>query len=206
MIVDARPFVRERLEESVFDRLGREGAVSLPLLTDACRRHLVAAAAAMPFRPARPVVGGGDRVVYQDMAVSDAFVPGDAFDRLAGALSALVEAAARRLPAYPFASPLALDDLMLQRYRAGAGGITPHRDGWRYVNLVCLITLAGHARFALCDDRAGRNPRPLDAAPGRLIAMRAPGFAGSDARPFHLVDRITEPRLSLGLRQRRPAS
>ena len=90
---------------------------------------------------------------------------------------------------------------MLQRYRAGALGITPHRDGSRYINLAALFTLSGEARFCLCDDRGGGGARQLDAAPGTVILLRAPGFRGAAGRPFHFVSDIRARRYSFGLRQ-----
>lgn len=178
-------------------------AVSLPALAEPFRRTLLDAARAQPYRPARAAVGGGDRVVLQDMEVSDAFPEDSPFHDLRREFQALLERAAGRLDADPFAEPLALDDMMLQRYRPGPIGITPHKDHVDYVNLACLFTLTGEARFAVCADRRGNGARDVDAAPGRAILMRAPGFAGSRARPFHFVADIASPRYSVGLRQRR---
>jgi len=186
--------------------LAREGAVSLPLIGETTRRRLLAAARERPYRRARDQIGEGDRRVRQDMELRDRFEDGDPFHRLAARLGAAIERGARRLVPYPFATPFRFDDLMLQRYRPGSLGITPHRDGLRYLNLICLITLAGSVRFAVCDDRAGANPRPLDAAPGRAIFMIAPGFGGGEARPFHFVDQVTSERVGLGLRQKRTAA
>ena len=65
---------------------------------------------------------------------------------------------------------------------------------------MALVTLSGNARFCLCDDRAGRGARELPCPPGSLLLMRAPGFGNRRDRPFHFLDRVTRPRLSLGLR------
>jgi hypothetical protein len=40
----------------------------------------------------------------------------------------------------------------------------------------------------------------VPARAGDLLLMRAPGFAGASARPFHFLDGIAVERLSFGLR------
>ena len=37
-------------------------------------------------------------------------------------------------------------------------------------------------------------------APGSLLLMRAPGFAGREDRPFHFLNEVAEERVCLGLR------
>ncbi len=184
--------------------LGDAGAVSLPLLAESCRRRLLSAARRAVWRPARPVVGSGDKVVRQEMEVCSEFAAHSPFRVLARRFQALVEDAAARLGEALFATPLRLDDLVLQRYRAGALGITPHRDGLRYVNLAALFTLSGEARFCLCAGRDGAGAREVDAAPGTVILLRAPGFRGGSERPFHFVSDIRARRYSFGLRQLAP--
>jgi hypothetical protein len=43
----------------------------------------------------------------------------------------------------------------------------------------------------------------LPNAPGDLILLRAPGFMGSDVRPFHGVAEIAEQRTTFALRQQK---
>jgi hypothetical protein len=64
--------------------------------------------------------------------------------------------------------------------------------------------IGGRGRFFVCADRSGSYSLEIDAATGRLILMRAPGFMGSESRPFHYVTGIPERRYSFGLRQRKP--
>ena len=99
--------------------------------------------------------------------------------------------------------PLQLNRLVLQKYNAGSLGITPHHDAKRYVNLICVVVLAGHGRFFVCEDRTGRGAREVEAAPGMAIFMRGPGFHSSRDRPFHYVSEIRETRYTFGLRQQR---
>ena len=96
-----------------------------------------------------------------------------------------------------------LNDIAVQRYAAGSAGISPHRDHLRYRRLVVLLSLSGRARLFVCDDREGRGAEEVSIAPGRLLLMRAPGFAGSDARPFHFLSDVTAARYGLGLRHDR---
>ncbi|MFP6741209.1 MAG: hypothetical protein VCD33_06225 [Alphaproteobacteria bacterium] len=186
---------------AALEALDTEDAVSLPLLNDHERRRLLAAAANAEYRPARLVVGRGDSIVRQEMDVCVDFATDSPFHGFARRFQALVGAAADRLEHNPFSGPLCLDDLVLQRYEPGALGITAHRDSLRYINLTALFTLAGESRFALCQDRSGRASRDIDAVPGTVILLRAPGYRGIDRRPFHLVSDIRSRRYSFGLRQ-----
>ncbi len=186
-------------------RLDAEQAVSLPLLGARVRRRLIGATTRLAYRPAIPVVGAGATAVRQDFELCMA-IPGHSLLRgFAAALEGLLNAALARLECRPLAQPLRLNDLIVQRYPKGSFGITAHRDHLRYRHLVALVTLSGTARFCLCDDRAGGRARVLPCPPGSLLLMRAPGFGFGDRgsrhdRPFHFLDRVTRPRLSLGLR------
>ena len=186
-------------------RLEAERAVSLPLLGTRVRRRLIGATTRLPYRPAIPVVGAGANAVRQDFELCMAVPERSLLRAFAATLESLLNAALDRLERRPLDHPLRLNDLIVQRYPKGSFGITAHRDHNRYQDLVALVTLSGNARFCLCDDRAGRGTRALPCPPGHLLLMRAPGFGFSDRggrrdRPFHFLDRVTRPRLSLGLR------
>lgn len=171
-------------------------AVSLPFLTQAERAPLLAEARGLPYRAARPVVGEGSRAVLQDFHLTEEAPPQGALAGFARALEARLRSLGR-----PWLEPgFALDDLMVQRYPAGSRGITPHRDHLRYRGLVALLTLAGRARLFLCADRSGSAPREIAINPGRLVLLRAPGFAGAEERPFHFLTEVAQERFSLGLR------
>ena len=181
-------------------RLEADHAVSLPLLGARARRRLIGATTRLPYRPAIPVVGAGANEVRQDFELCMAIPERSLLRAFAAALERLLNAALDRLEARPLAQLLRLNDLIVQRYPKGSFGITAHRDHLRYDGLVALVTLAGKARFCLCDDRAGGGARELPCPPGHLLLMRAPGFGGRRQRPFHFLDRVTRPRLALGLR------
>jgi hypothetical protein len=109
-----------------------------------------------------------------------------------------------QLEAYPLETSLSFNSMVLQRYEEGSLGITPHRDGLSYVNLVCVFIIGGRGRFYVCSDRSGRDAKEIDASPGNVIFMRAPGlFEAEDNRPFHYVSQIEEPRYTFGLRQKK---
>lgn len=94
------------------------------------------------------------------------------------------------------------NDVVIQRYRPGSIGITPHRDQRRYAQLVAVITIAGSAPFTLCRNRDGDPIQTWQADEGSLILLRGPGLAGNpDGRPMHLVGGPTStPRTSIGIR------
>ena len=50
------------------------------------------------------------------------------------------------------------------------------------------------------------DEREIDNAPGTVVFLRAPGFLGSDERPFHTITEIGAPRVSFGLRKLREAA
>lgn len=184
----------------ILDRLEREDAIAVPALTGEYRAWLLEEARAARFRDARPVVGRGERLVRQRMGVHNGFGPGSRFRDLTGHYQAAWDGWLASMASYPFEPPLVFNDLMLQVYEPGETGITPHMDRTAYRNLICLFVLEGRGRFGVCTDRSGRGARIIAHEPGDVVLTRAPGFRGSDHRPFHFLDRITERRYVFGLR------
>ena len=184
-------------------RLDREPLLSLPLLTDAARDYLRDEGEALPYRPARPVVGKDHAAVQQDFEVSlyfPRFPPDSPFTAFAAAFERLAAEALALLDPRPYPGPVLINDLIVQRYHPGSVGITPHRDHLRYEALVAIFPLSGRARFCVCSDRQGNDTQEIPSAPGDLLLMIAPGLFGRRERPFHFVDRIESRRVSLGLR------
>ena len=178
-----------------------EGASAVPILSRSECRELASAANALPgWRPARPVVGEGERRVLQDFALTQDFPDDSAYRAAAARIGAALAEGAQRLQPNPLPAGFRINDLILQRYAPGSRGITPHRDHLRYRGLVALVVVSGDGRFCLCADRSGAAAREIAARPGDLLLMRAPGLAGSTERPFHFLDRIAAERLSFGLR------
>lgn len=185
------------------EALRHSGAVALPILDEELRMSLLAAARESRYRLARTLVGRGERLVQQRMEVCDEF-PGDSvFHALTGAFQALWDDYLSGVSPSPFESRLRFNDLMLQRYSVGEVGITPHVDRTAYRNIVCLFVLEGRGRFCVCVDRAGNGAREIPHVAGDVLLMRAPGFLGSEERPFHFVRDIRSPRYVFGLRHER---
>ena len=180
-------------------RVAREDAAVLPLLPPADCRPFIEAGADLSFRSAKPVIGEGERAVYQDFDICLSIPEPHPLWQLTQAVERLVADALAAMDTPPLEA-LPLNDLVLQRYPPGARGITPHRDHVRYVGLVVIVQLSGDGRFGLCADRSGTDARVLEAGPGDGILMRAPGFGGDAHRPFHFLDGITVERYSLGMR------
>ena len=187
----------------ILDRLEREEAIAVPALTDAYRAWLLEEAHAAPFREARPAVGHGSRLVRQRMGVHDGFGRDSRFHDLTRHYQAAWDRWLAGVAVCPFESRLVFNDLMLQVYEPGDTGITPHMDRTSYRNLICLFVLEGRGRFGVCEDRSGRGARIVAHDPGDVVLTRAPGFRGSDYRPFHFLDCITERRFVFGLRHER---
>ena len=200
----AARFVEPAVEApELLDRLEREHAVAVPALTPGYRAWLLEEARTAPFREARPVVGRGERLVRQRMGVYNDFGAASRFHDLAAQYQAAWDGWLASMASCPFESRLVFNDRMLQVYEPGETGITPHMDRTSYRNLICLFVLEGRGRFGVCEDRSGRGARIVAHEPGDVVLTRAPGFRGSDHRPFHFVDRITERRYVFGLRHER---
>jgi hypothetical protein len=99
-------------------------------------------------------------------------------------------------------SPLRFNDVVAQTYAPGSIGITPHKDGESFRNVVALRVLEGVGEFGTCEDREGRGFRPVRNDPGTLLLMRAPGFLNTAIQPFHTLRNITSTRTTVGLRQK----
>lgn len=184
-------------------RLESEDATSLPLLPpDACAALIAEAETRVGgWRPARPIVGAGEKAVHQDFELTVDLPADGGFAALARTLDRQLGAALTNIDPPPLAEPFHINDLILQRYPAGCAGITPHRDHIRYVGLVAIVVLAGAGRFRIAADRAGANARDIPAPPGHMTLMRAPGLFNRRDRPFHMLDAVTAERYSFGLRQ-----
>lgn len=185
--------------DEVLARINANGAASVPILPDSYRKALLEEADMYEFQKQDEIVGPA-KVREQLSSVHD-ILSGSLFERLRDDFQGIIRLP-RRGPS-PFQTPLDLNEIVLQKYEAGSIGITPHKDFANNINLICVFILAGRARFALCDDRAGNNARDFDTTPGNVILMRAPGFMSSDFRPFHFVSDVTELRTICAIRQLR---
>jgi hypothetical protein len=181
--------------------LSLDGAVAVKMLKDSFRQRLLNDARGYTYEPLPEVVGSGENFVRQQMGRFIDFPTDSSFLSLKDFFQAWLIDQINNIEGDPFEVPVDFNALELARYEAGSLGITPHRDGFKYKNLVCIFMLGGRGRFYVCSDRAGNNAREIDASPGNVILMKAPGFLGKKERPFHFVTGIQETRYIFGLRQ-----
>jgi hypothetical protein len=188
----------------ILEELSSVGATSVKLLEEDFRVALLKEAEAYDYQPEDEIVGSGDRVVRQQVSSFDGFPEDSAYVLLKASFQHLIDQCLTGLEAYPFKTTLGFNSMVLQRYEEGSLGITPHKDGLRYINLVCVFVIGGWGRFYVCADRSGKDATEIDASPGNVILMRAPGlFRVEDNRPFHYVLEIQETRYAFGLRQKK---
>ncbi|MFQ5994296.1 MAG: hypothetical protein ACE5K1_04330 [Acidiferrobacterales bacterium] len=198
------PLVLDQFDiRHVVERLCCIGATAVPILDHDFRHALLEEARTSPLTPGQKIVGRGDRVVRQELDFCEQFPPESRCIQFKQAFQTTLEAQLHKIDDYPLATRLAFNSIMLQKYPGGSLGISAHRDGQRYVNLICILVIAGSGRFHICADRSGAQSQEIPAEPGDAILMRAPGFAGREDRLFHYVTEIRETRYTLGLRQER---
>jgi hypothetical protein len=190
--------------DSILEELLSVGATSIRLLEENFRVALLEEAEDYDYQPEDEIVGSGDSMVRQQVSSFDVFPDHSGYVLLKESFQDLLEQRMAQLEAYPLETSLSFNSMVLQRYEEGSLGITPYRDGLSYVNLVCVFIIGGRGRFYVCSDRSGRDAKEIDASPGNVIFMRAPGlFEAEDNRPFHYVSQIEEPRYTFGLRQKK---
>lgn len=188
---------------TILEELSSVGAASLRLLKEDFRIALLKEAEGYTYKPVDELVGRGDRVVRQQLSSFSDFPTGSRYLLLRDSFQELTEQYLAGLQQYPFQIALTFDSMVLQKYEEGSLGISPHKDGLSFINLVCVFVIGGRGRFYVCSDRTGRDAKEIDASPGHIIIMRAPGLFGEeDNRPFHYVTDIQERRYTFGLRQR----
>ena len=190
--------------DQIITALSTYGAISMPILQEEFRLALLDEAQNSSYSAEPETVGSGEHLVKQQAASRCIFEAESLYRTLQKSFQALCEEAFKEISPTPFATPLRLTEIRLQKYVQGSFGITPHVDGERFCNLVCVFIIGGHGRFSVCDDRLGTNPKWIDASPGRVIILRGPGFLGEDKRPFHFVTDIQDERYTCGIRQRAP--
>ncbi len=173
-------------------------SVSLPILSRELCDSLLAEAKQYPLRLARNTVGTGERRVYQDMLLQDQLKENSLFIELVKEFQKLFDAAMSYTS--QFSAPVVFNDVMIQKYPVGSGGITPHRDRTDYRHIICLFVLDGFGRFYVSDDRNKTNAIEIANLPGDVVLMPGPGFVGLNERPFHYLENITSERWIFGLR------
>jgi len=173
-------------------------SISVPILTENYRTALLHEARQYALRPARKSVGDEHNRVHQDMLLQDHLKPDGLFGDLVFAFQKLFNAATAEVS--PFSDNVIFNDVMLQKYPIGCGGITPHRDRTDYRHIICLFVLDGWGRFYVADNRNKTNAIEIANLPGNVVLMPGPGFAGMAKRPFHYLEDICVERWVFDLR------
>ncbi|MDQ4001954.1 MAG: hypothetical protein M3283_13385, partial [Actinomycetota bacterium] len=130
----------------IFEELSSVGATSIRLLTEDFRLALLEEAEGYVYQPEDEIVGSGDRVVRQQVSSFDDFPEDGGYVLLKDSFQDLLEQRLARLETYPFQTALDFNSMVLQRYEGGSLGITPHKDGLSYINLVCVFVIGGRGR------------------------------------------------------------
>lgn len=186
----------------LLDAIRAEGGVSVPsFITEDERRELLHELSSMTM--AEQPKEFGPYGVRQSFISATRFVSGGIFVRTYLYVESCLKAWFNSLTPSPLHEPFRFTDFVVQQYSPGPIGISPHRDGKSFVNIIAVLVLEGHGRFAFCDDREGRGARGIRNEPGDLILMRGIGFDGNDIQPFHLVGSITSKRTTFAMRQRK---
>lgn len=195
-------FALENLDlKKTWQGLSGRGATSFRILAEDYRMSLLREAQRYSYRPEAEVVGSGNRIVRQQVGSFEDFPDDNPFILLKNFFQAFLNGCIADSGISLFQTPLSFTSLVLQKYETGSLGITPHRDHLRYINLVCIFVIGGWGRFYICADRSGKDATEIDASPGNVILLRAPGFLSSRDRPFHYITDIQETRYTFGLRQ-----
>lgn len=172
--------------------------VACPLIAPTECAALIDTVAGLPFRVAKREAG--PRAVQQDFEICMGVPEGHVLRGMAARIGNLIDQALALMDPALLSGPCVLNDIVVQRYSPGSFGITPHRDHIRYRDIVVLLILCGDGDFYTCADRESSARRIIDIRPGDILLMRAPGFAGSDARPFHGLADVRSLRYSVGFR------
>ena len=184
------------------EELNKVSAASFGILNDDFRLVLSKEAEDYIYSPEEEIAGSGEKIVRQQMSSFEEFPEQSKFITLKNSFQELLVDNLSNLNPYPFEQRLQFNSMSLQKYEKGSLGITPHRDGFKYKNIICNFNIGGRGRFFICSDRSGRDSREIEFATRSILIMRAPGFKGSDIRPFHYVTDIKETRYVFGLRQK----
>ena len=193
---------RLRLLANAVFSLQHSTFASPPYSKDTKIQILRSEAQALPFRQAQPIVGTN---VYQDFSIC---FPAPLKNSFKVAAQMLEEACQKIAIEHEglFESEVRINDFAVQNYPSHSHGIGIHKDGFRYRNLVFIITLDGQSDLFVCSDRKGTDRQLVPDEPGRLVILPAPGlafFGQEDQRPLHGVDNVVGGRLSIGFRQKK---
>ncbi len=192
------------LEENftdIIDVLRIEHAVSFPLLREPDRKQLLREARVLEYKSGPEYVG--THKVHQQMESSEIEVGSpNGLALFSGSFSKKIKFLSKKYKLDLFNPEFGFNEFIVNKYKQGSVGITPHRDNAYFKNLIALVVLSGSGEFYTCDDRDRKNSRLKKTIPGNCILMVAPGFMNKNIQPMHYVTNITEDRYILCLRQK----
>ena len=203
--------VSQRDLAAAMEETGRIGAGTIRgALAPEARHGLVAALDVAAFERA-PEQVGDVRQDFDLMMMKPGLAPAapalSPLLALAEEYAALLGAQATSLDE-PWLADFVATDIHVQRYGRSSVGISPHRDGRRFIKLISIFSLGSPVEFRLCRDRRGSPLKRYQLDCGDLLLLRAPGFAGRpSARPLHSVSGPAgEVRYSITLRMEQQAA
>ncbi len=127
----------------ILEELSSVGATSVRLLEEDFRLALLEEAEGYVYQPEDEVVGSEDKIVRQQVSSFNVFPQDSGYVLLNNSFQGLLKQRLAQLDAYPFERFLDFNSMVLQRYQKDSLGITPHKDGLSYINLVCVFTIGG---------------------------------------------------------------
>lgn len=173
-------------------------ALSIPFLPERVRQSMLLEAQQLPYTKLEVIVANGK--VQQDIYRADLTFSSGYIGWVAKKTKALIEGVFSGVEPPLFAEPLVLNEVSVQRYPIG-GGISPHVDGKKFLNLVVLVVIEGHGELYTCTDRSGAHATCVPCPPGQLVILPARGYRDRTDTPFHYLGNVTAERYLLGLRQ-----
>jgi len=176
------------------------GAVACPCLDVPEANALVSLVDQLEYRPAKAITGSDKAPVFQDFDLCYDVPSEHSLWDFAQVLEDALTIALAGAEVDSAGCSFQLNDLIVQRYRPGCAGITPHRDHVRYGFLIAIVLLTGDGYFRVCNDRQGSESKEIDFKPGDLLLMGGPGLVPNYTRPFHYVNGVTDSRRTIGLR------
>jgi len=180
--------------------LPESGAAACPFLDQQEIDDLILLADSLAYRSARPVMGSGQSMVYQDFELCYDIPSHHRLWDFARGVGRVLNRALTDCGMQVSGEPYIVNDLIVQRYPPGCRGITPHRDHVRYALVIAIILLSGDGVFGVCEDRERRGERTIRFLPGELLLMGGTDLSEGFRRPFHFVNGVSQLRRTIGLR------
>lgn len=179
--------------------LAKAGAcVVSPFLTETTHQILLNEVSTLRFEP-QPEVKGPHNV-KQNFSLAIGAESNKLLVNLQGYVERMLNHCLTAYRPWPISEIIQFNELRIQKYEPCEIGISLHRDGKSFINIIVIIILEGEGEFCIADDREGTNTQVLVTVPGDMILMVAPGFNGADYQPFHYVRNVRTTRITMSLR------